>query len=208
MDTKYANAYLCYTGPKPLQSTLCEPGDTGSPLLCKPHNVLSDNMKDIDKRKKKSVTISSKLDDDGGGTGVRNDGLSLYGIGVLPDINNCKSASSTKNIMFLYMLKYGAWIRAVLKDFDKHNKVEIKTDDGDEVTTEATTTTESMFVPLPDYYDTNLYDDTSKRPIRCKHPGRTNWFTSRPNKADRNDGGLATALVLWSLLVIAVTVSI
>lgn len=31
------NAYLCHTEPTPLSSTLCEPGDEGSPLLCKPH---------------------------------------------------------------------------------------------------------------------------------------------------------------------------
>lgn len=242
LGSDYANPFLCYTGLNPLLNTLCEPGDEGSPLLCKPHegSKLPKNEKHTENtnidRKKKSVKGGGKtgkkiretddkkkkiaggnarggngnIDDGAGGDGGRvyaNDGLSLYGIGVLPDISSCKSTSSTKNVMFLYMLKYGAWIHAVLKDFDEHEREENKTATLDEMITQTTTTTTTTTIPLPDYYDTKLYDDISKRPIQCKNTDRSHWFNNRRNKADRFDGGPASVLVLSSLMVIAVTVS-
>lgn len=107
--------------------------------------------------------------------------------------------------MFLYLLKYGAWINTILKDFDQHQKNENESTTTDEITTQTilTTTTEI----LPDYYDTDLYDETSKRPIRCKNSDRTDWYINRQNNADRHDGGPMAMLVLSSLVVIAAALS-
>lgn len=201
---------MCFTGPEPLGRSLCNYGDEGSPLLCKLHEGSkipersqppvdsNDNIPNANGKPStgKPSTDSKRKRADGGG-----EELGLYGIGVHRDINNCDHSSQPLNAMFLYTLKYGTWINDVLNDFDNHQKRKNQSSTTVETTIDTTTTTTTTPIPLPEYYDTDVYDDTSKKPKRCNDVDFS-WFAIQNHANHCPSDEPVTALVFWSLIAI------
>lgn len=181
-DRKY-NVYICDIGAKTGQNTLCEDGDEGSPLLCQSHlkgggaggsapPTAKYRMMDKLRLLKYNRWRLDRADDTGGS----EDGLFIYGIAdVVRSKMRCSSISSNQKKdrnMFLYMLRYAAWINTVLEEFDEQeqlgneNSTAITADIiSSQSSTDVARTTSTQ---LPEYYDMDDYINTRKKPIRCK----------------------------------------
>lgn len=179
-DRKY-NVYLCDIGEKSSENTLCDDGDEGSPLLCKSHLKSSGGGGGSTARYKMMEKLRflkynrwrvDRADDTGGS----EDGLFIYGIAdVVRAKQYCYSKNDTDKQdrnLFLYMLRYAAWINSVLEEFDDQEQ------EVENLTTTTISTTMRTTVPvtsvilstiLPEYYDMDDYINTMKKPIRCKN---------------------------------------
>lgn len=148
------DTYLCLHESSGSKQSLCEDGDEGGPLLCPP----------LKKNKEKG----------GGGSGE----LYLFGVTTLVQKEiNCTNPDN--NFMFSYLPKYEFWINLILNKMKREDALQNDKLPEPDYSTEMDTTT--IDDSLPSYYDTEEYERTRKRWLRCDGDRKfyqNNYFNS------------------------------